>query len=64
MITSAATPPAEPAQGGVLDSSWYREPAPTDTRTHEAEVMASHPGRPTPAEAIGRGVTPASGGPA
>ena len=28
---------------------------------HEDEVMASHPGRPTSAEATARGVTPASG---
>lgn len=29
---------------------------------HSREVAASHPGRPTPAEAVDRGVTPASGG--
>lgn len=28
---------------------------------HQAEVMASHPGRPTPAESVAMGVTPASG---
>jgi hypothetical protein len=37
------------------------EPA-EDTRNHEDEIMAAHPGRPTPAEACDRGVTPASGG--
>jgi len=62
VITPADTAPARPAQGGVLDASWYLQAAPEDTRTHDLEVMASHPGRPTPAEAVGRGVTPASGG--
>ena len=28
---------------------------------HNTEVLGSHPGRPTPSEAVGRGVTPASG---
>jgi hypothetical protein len=28
---------------------------------HSQEVMGSHPGRPTPAEAVKAGVTPASG---
>jgi hypothetical protein len=28
---------------------------------HSTEVMAAHSGRPTPAEAVARGVTPASG---
>jgi hypothetical protein len=64
MITPAATPPTEPAQGGVLDSSWYREPVPMDTRTHELEVMTAHGCVPSPAAAVAMGVTPASGGPA
>ena len=62
MITPAATPPAPPEQGGVLDSSWYREPAPMDTRTHELEVMAAHGCVPSPEAAVAMGVTPASGG--
>jgi hypothetical protein len=62
VITPADSAPVPPAQGGVLDASWYREAAPQDTRTHETEVMASHPGRPTPAEAVANGVTPSSGG--
>jgi hypothetical protein len=33
---------------------------PEDTRTHQDEIMASHPGRPTQAEAIDRGVTPST----
>jgi hypothetical protein len=50
------------AQEREAAAAAYRPPAQEDTRTHEAEVMASHPGRPTPAEAVGRGVTQASGG--
>lgn len=30
--------------------------------THQDELMASHPGRPTPAESVAMGVTPSSGG--
>jgi hypothetical protein len=51
-----------PEQMPVLPASWYRETAPEDTRTHDGELMASRPGRPTPDEAVARGVTPASGG--
>jgi hypothetical protein len=62
VITPADSAPSPPQQVGVLDASWYTETAPQDMRTHADEVMASHPGRPTPAEAVGRGVTPSSGG--
>jgi hypothetical protein len=33
-----------------------------DDPEHSAEMMADHPSRPTPAEAVNRGVTPSSGG--
>jgi hypothetical protein len=62
VITPADTPPTPPAQGGVRDPSWYRQPAVQDTRTHEQEVMAAHGCQPSPEASVAMGVTPASGG--
>ena len=50
------------AQDAEAAAKAARPPAAGDTRTHDGEVMAAHQGRPTPAEAVARGVTPASGG--
>jgi hypothetical protein len=57
MITPAATPPTEPAQGGVLDSAWYRETAPADHRSHQSEMTAAHGCVPSPEAAVAMGVT-------
>jgi hypothetical protein len=60
--TPAASPPQLPAQGGVRDPAWYREPAPEDSRTHEGEMATAYGCRPSPETAVANGVTPASGG--
>jgi hypothetical protein len=62
VITPADSAPVPPAQGGVLDASWYREGAAQDTRDHNSEVMAAHGCVPGPEAAVAMGVTPASGG--
>jgi hypothetical protein len=75
VITPAASPPVAPAQEGALDRSFYHHPVAPYTPWEAMaamvspglpngtdEVMAAHSGRPTPAEAVARGVTPPPGG--
>jgi hypothetical protein len=74
-MTQPDSAPVAPAQMPVRDSSWYHTALPPYTPWEAVaamcspglpngtdEVMAAHQGRPTPSEAIARGVRPPPGG--
>ena len=57
-IDRYAHAPMEGAAAAAKEAAARQVQADLDSDLHSAEVQAAHTGRPTPAQAVARGVTP------